>query len=333
MQHESPPLPQVAGTVVPDRSHRPARGHRARGPRPRRRRDAEPSSRARGQGSRRQHRADARLQRLHPRPHPARPAGVGGDRQRHQRRRPGHHRALARAATGQQVRRRPARDPAADPGRRQLHLPHPLPRPRPVLVPPAHPGGLHPGDGPLRQHPGRARRTRLLAAGQPGPGAHPGRRAARGRQDRVLLGLGDQLRRHGPVRERAAHRRRDRPGGDGASRRGAPAVVDQHRQHPRLQRPAARRPDEARRRGQRPDGARGVRLRGPAGAVRARGRRRPGRPARAADPGTPHPEPHLPPGVDHRDRGAGGAVAGRPVPPAGRAHRSWPRSVSTSTPG
>ena len=120
---------------------------------------------------------------------------------------------------------------------------------------------------------------------------------------------------------------------DGASRRGAPAVVDQHRQHPGLQRPAARRPDEARRRGQRPGGARGVRLRGPAGAVRARGRRRPARPARAADPGTPHPEPHLPAGVDHRDRGAGGAVAGRPVPASWPAHRSWPRSVSSSTPG
>ena len=42
-----------------------------------------------------------------------------------------------------------------DPGRRQLHLPDPVPRPRPVLVPPAHPRGLHPGDGPVRQHPGR----------------------------------------------------------------------------------------------------------------------------------------------------------------------------------
>ena len=156
----------------------------------------------------------------------------------------------------------------------------------------------------------------LLAAGPPGRRADPGRRAAGGRQDRLLLGLGDQLRRHGPVRQRAAHRRRDRPGADGASRRGAPAVVDQHRQHPGLQRPAARRPDEARRRGQRPDGARGVRLRGAAGTVRAGGRRRPARPARAADPGTPHPEPRPTRCVDHRDRGA-------------RRSRRWPTSSSS----
>ena len=42
----------------------------------------------------------------------------------------------------------------------ELHLPDPVPRPRPVLVPPAHPRGLHPGDGPVRQHPGRPRPTR-----------------------------------------------------------------------------------------------------------------------------------------------------------------------------
>ena len=48
---------------------------------------------------------------------------------------------------------------------------------------------------------------------------------------------------------------------DRARGRGAPAVVDQHGQQPRLQHPAAWRADEAHRRGQRPDGARGVRLR------------------------------------------------------------------------
>ena len=43
-------------------------------------------------------------------------------------------------------------------------------------------------------------------------------------------------------------------------RGGGAAVADQHRQHPGVQRAAARRADEARRRRQRPDGARGVRL-------------------------------------------------------------------------
>ena len=38
------------------------------------------------------------------------------------------------------------------PVRRQLHLPHPVSEPRTVLVPPAHPGGLHPGAGAVRQH-------------------------------------------------------------------------------------------------------------------------------------------------------------------------------------
>ena len=118
---------------------------------------------ARSQTAWRQHRADARLQRLDPRPDPPRPTGIRGHRQRHQRRRPGHHRALARATAGEQVRRCTARDPAADPDRGQLHLPHPVPRPRPVLVPPAHSRGLHPGDGPLRQHHRRARRTGVLA--------------------------------------------------------------------------------------------------------------------------------------------------------------------------
>ena len=35
-----------------------------------------------------------------------------------------------------------------------------VPRPGRLLVPPAHPRGLRPGDGPVRQHPGRSRPTR-----------------------------------------------------------------------------------------------------------------------------------------------------------------------------
>ena len=49
----------------------------------------------------------------------------------------------------------------------RVHLPHPVPRPRSVLVPPAHPRGLHPGAGPVRQHPGGPGRAGLLAAGTP----------------------------------------------------------------------------------------------------------------------------------------------------------------------
>ena len=56
----------------------------------------------------------------------------------------------------------------------ELHLPDPVPRPGPVLVPPAHPRGLHPGDGPVRQHPGRPRRPGLLATRPPRCPADPG---------------------------------------------------------------------------------------------------------------------------------------------------------------
>ena len=52
-------------------------------------------------------------------------------------------------ATTARTRRRPRSRSAA------VHLPRRVPRPRPLLVPPAHPRGLRPGDGPLRQHPRR----------------------------------------------------------------------------------------------------------------------------------------------------------------------------------
>ena len=42
-----------------------------------------------------------------------------------------------------------------------------VPRSRRLLVPPAHPGGLRPGNGPLREHPRRPRRSRLLASRAP----------------------------------------------------------------------------------------------------------------------------------------------------------------------
>ena len=42
-----------------------------------------------------------------------------------------------------------------------------VPRSRRLLVPPAHPRGLRPGDGPLREHPRRPDRRRLLAARAP----------------------------------------------------------------------------------------------------------------------------------------------------------------------
>ena len=66
-----------------------------------------------------------------------------------------------------------------------LHLPGARSRPRRLLVPPAHPRGLRPGDGPVREHPRHPERARLLAAGQPRAAAHARRHPDRGRADRA----------------------------------------------------------------------------------------------------------------------------------------------------
>ena len=82
-----------------------------------------------------------------------------------------------------------------------------VPRSRAVLVPPAHPRGLRPGDGPVRQRARRAGRPGLLAAGAPRAGAHARRHPAGGRQGRAVQPLRDDLRGDGPLRRRAAGRR------------------------------------------------------------------------------------------------------------------------------
>ena len=122
-----------------------------------------------------------------------------------------------------------------------LHLPDLVPRPGRVLVPPAHPRGLRPGDGAVRQHRRRADRSRLLAAGATARSLltlddvlH------RGREDRAVQPDRDDLRGDGPIRQRAARRRRTRPLAERAARRGRPLLLHQHRQHPRVQRGACR---------------------------------------------------------------------------------------------
>ena len=85
---------------------------------------------------------------------------------------------------------------------------------------------------------------------------------------------------------------------DAQARRGRPPLPDQHRQHPRVQGRAAGRPDEARRRRQRPRRARGVRRRRRPRAVGARGGRRALRPAGRARAGAPHARAGLPAGGD-----------------------------------
>ena len=194
---------------VLDRGHRPPRGRRLRGGRPHGRRGVRPPDRPRREAARRRDGANARLQRLDTRPDPPGARGLGARRQRGEPHRPGGDGSLARAAPRQPIRRH-APDAGADPGRRHLLLPHRVPRPRRLLVPPAHPRGLRAGDGPLRQHPRRPGRSRLLGAGAPRGAAHPRRRAARGWPDRALPPLREHPHRHGPVRQPDAGRWRRR---------------------------------------------------------------------------------------------------------------------------
>ena len=179
--------------------------------------------------------ADARLQRLGAGPDAQGPAGRDDHGPRDQPRRPRRDRPLARPAAREPLRRH-ARHAGADPGRRDLHLPGARARPGRVLVPPAHPRGLRPGAGPLREHPRHAERARLLAAGEPRAAAHARRHPDRGRADRRLQGVGDDARGDGPLRQRDARRRRAGPLARGQARRGRALLLHQHRQHARLQR-------------------------------------------------------------------------------------------------
>ena len=126
------------------------------------------------------------LQRVDPRPDPACRSGVADHRAGAQRRRRRGDGALARPAAGEPLRRGPARDAGADPDRRDVHLPAPVPRRRVLLVPPAHPGGLRPGDGAVRHDRRRARRPGVLAGRRPAADPHAGRPAGRGRPHRAV---------------------------------------------------------------------------------------------------------------------------------------------------
>ena len=246
--------------TLPHRHHGPARGATARDGRAGRRRRVRPADRAGRQAARRRDRADARLQRLDP--------GPDAEGARRARRSSSTSRTTAtwrRPSTGTGCGSRTATTGPTRPRRpmpvgEQLHGPRRVPRPGALLVPPAHPRGLRPGDGPVRQHPRRARRSRLLAAGAPRARPHARRHPARGRQGRAVqprrrrryaaMGrFGDVLLVSGetePLARRAAGR-------------GRSLLPDEHRQHARVQGRAAGRADEAGRRRQRPRRARGVR--------------------------------------------------------------------------
>ena len=86
-----------------------------------------------------------------------------------------------------------------------------VPDPGALLVPPAHPRGLRPGAGPVRQHPRRSERPRLLAAGEPRGAADAGRHPRRGRTRRALQPFRSEPRRNGALRQRHARLGRSRP--------------------------------------------------------------------------------------------------------------------------
>ena len=169
-----------------------------------------------------------------PGPDAARAAGVRDRRARHERRRRRGDRALARAASREPLRRRAARHAEADPGRRRLHLPRAVPRRGPVLVPPAHPRGLHAGLGAVRQHRRRAQRTPTT-----------GRRAiatscSRSTTSRSRTGSSRRTiarvptTRDGAVRQRLPRRRAHRLAIRRRSGRGRPLLPHEHGEHPRL---------------------------------------------------------------------------------------------------
>ena len=113
---------------------------------------------------------------------------------------------------------------------RDLHLPGERARSGRLLVPPAHPRGLRPGDGPLREHPRRPDRGRPLAARPPRAPPDARRRPDRGRADRPLQRLGDDARRDGPLRQRHARRRRTGAVAEREARRGRALLL--HRTRP-----------------------------------------------------------------------------------------------------
>ena len=125
-----------------------------------RRRSTGPRDRARRQEHRRVHRPDDRLQRLDPRPDPPRRPRVRDHRRRHEQRRRRDDRPLARPPARQPLRRRPGRHAGTDRDRRRLLVPHEVPGPRLLLVPPPSPRGLRPGDGDVRDDHRRARGRR-----------------------------------------------------------------------------------------------------------------------------------------------------------------------------
>ena len=236
---EAPACPHVTPTFRERRSGRP--GLRDARRRAGRRRALRAADRARRQAPRRRDGADARLQRLDPGPTLRVRQGSevhvdvdnDGDLDatvhwhglRLENRYDGTHETQD-----------------ADRRRRALHLPRRVPRPGRLLVPPAHPRGLRPGAGPVRQRPRRA--------------VGPGLLAARNRE--VVLTLDDILLEDGhiaPFSRRRPTMRRWAASATSCSSRGEPelaltaqagrggaALPHEHRQHAGVQgrAPAAR---------------------------------------------------------------------------------------------
>ena len=172
-----------------------------------RRRPARPRHPSGSQDHRRRGAAHARVQRLDPRFDAPRRPGGGDHRPGEERRRHRDHRALARPAAGEPLRRRPARDAEAHPDRRHVHLQAPVPRRRLLLVSPARARRLRAGDGPVRHHRRRTLRCVVLAPGRPVRHPHPGRSARGRRTRRAVPAFRGDPHRDGPVRQRHADQR------------------------------------------------------------------------------------------------------------------------------
>ena len=179
----------IDSRALPTRDNRPARGPADRARRAGRRPALRAADRAGDQALRRRHGADAGLQRLDPRADAEGPRGLGDRSSTSSTRatwsRPctGTGCAWTTAPTARTRPRRRSRSAAASPAASTF------PDPGRLLVPPAHPRGLRPGDGPVRQRDRRARPTPTTGRRRTASCAHARRRPARGRPDRAVQPL------------------------------------------------------------------------------------------------------------------------------------------------
>ena len=201
-------------------------------------------------------------------PRPPHPGAAGRDdhRQRHEPARSADRRALARHPARQPLRRGPRPHAGSHRAGRDVPVPHPLPRRRPLLVPPAPPRGRATGPRAVRLPAGGRARPGLVRPREPRAGADArrpagrrggcrrrrrGRRRGRRHAPDPLRPRAVDPRADGPLREPAARQWRAELPPHGRPRRGGPLLPDQRLEHADVQPVVRRSIDQGRRVGYR----------------------------------------------------------------------------------